>query len=328
MYTHTGAVKGRWGRRFGESFHPMGPYQTGDGEWIASARRAATSGTTSASRPTPSSCWPTTRCTRRPSASSGPTRSTPLVAPWLAAAHRRRGRRRVPGAPRAGEPAARLHRGAARPSSSPPAATSRPGPDVGAGSVVPAAAVPRRRRRGARRPAADLGADTAAFTARAGRRAGPCRAAVDRPARDTRLLEFGIAWAGPLAARTLGDLGVDVVKVEHPMSRGFGTGGGMTTDLPWRWGELGPPPIRAEIFPGAEPGERRWNRMGTWNKMNRSKRSLLPRRQAGRGRGGPRRADRVGRHGRAQLHAARRPLARRRPRAPARAATTASRPSR
>ncbi|KAA0987352.1 hypothetical protein FVA95_30400, partial [Pseudonocardia sp. EV170527-09] len=35
MYTHTGAVKRRWGRRFGESFHPMGPYQTGDGGWIA-----------------------------------------------------------------------------------------------------------------------------------------------------------------------------------------------------------------------------------------------------------------------------------------------------
>ena len=28
------------------------------------------------------------------------------------------------------------------------------------------------------------------------------------------------------------------------------------------------------VFPSAEPGARRWNRMGTWNKMNRSKRSL------------------------------------------------------
>ena len=55
MYTHTGAVKGRWGRRFGESFHPMGLYQAGDGGGSPSAPRAATSGTTSASRPTPSS---------------------------------------------------------------------------------------------------------------------------------------------------------------------------------------------------------------------------------------------------------------------------------
>ncbi len=57
-------------------------------------------------------------------------------------------------------------------------------------------------------------------------------------------------------------------------SAAAGTGGGIVERPPWRWGELAPPAIRAEIFPQAEPGERRWNRMGTWNKMNRSKRSL------------------------------------------------------
>ena len=35
MYTHTGGVKGRWGRRFGESFHPMGLYKAGDGKWFS-----------------------------------------------------------------------------------------------------------------------------------------------------------------------------------------------------------------------------------------------------------------------------------------------------
>jgi crotonobetainyl-CoA:carnitine CoA-transferase CaiB-like acyl-CoA transferase len=122
-------------------------------------------------------------------------------------------------------------------------------------------------------PPSEVGADTEAFGsdlhADDERRTLP---AIDLAG--TRLLEIGIAWAGPLAARTLGDLGVDVVKIEHPLSRGLGAGTGTVEDSPWRWGELAPPAVRAEIFPGTEPGERRWNRMGTWNKMNRSKRSL------------------------------------------------------
>ena len=56
------------------------------------------------------------------------------------------------------------------------------------------------------------------------------------------------------------------------MSRGFGTGG--MRRPPWRWGELAPAADPRRDLPGADPGERRWNRMGTWNKMNRSKRSL------------------------------------------------------
>ena len=88
------------------------------------------------------------------------------------------------------------------------------------------------------------------------------------------MLEFTIAWAGPLAARILADLGVDVVKVEHPASRGFATSGNYADVPPWTWGELAPPVVRAEIFPDADPGAHPWNRMGVWNKMNRSKRSL------------------------------------------------------
>ena len=270
MYTHTGAVKGRWGRRFGESFHPMGPYQTGDGEWIAVG---------AASRDQWDNFCITTDTVElladdslysAPSASSGARRSTPSSP---RGSPRAPPTRPSPPSRSIGSPPAGCSTSPAcwNPSSSPPAATSRP-----ARTSAPAASCPDCRSRSARPPALDdapdLGADTVSFTTELA--APPDRAALPSiDLRATRLLEFGIAWAGPLAARTLGDLGVDVIKVEHPMSRGFGTGGGMTTDLPWRWGQLGPPPIRAEIFPGAEPGARRWNRMGTWNKMNRSKRS-------------------------------------------------------
>src|SRR5690606_37587170 len=84
------------------------------------------------------------------------------------------------------------------------------------------------------------GADTAAFTAELGSDA-PRDPLPRIDLSQMRLVEFSLAWAGPLAARTLGDLGVEVVKVEHPMSRGFGTAGNaVTTDEPWRWGELAP----------------------------------------------------------------------------------------
>jgi crotonobetainyl-CoA:carnitine CoA-transferase CaiB-like acyl-CoA transferase len=121
-------------------------------------------------------------------------------------------------------------------------------------------------------PPPQIGADTAQFAADLRAPDGRTLPSIDLAA--TRLLEVGIAWAGPLAARTLGDLGAEVVKIEHPLSRGLGAGTGTVEDSPWRWGELAPPAVRAEIFPMTEPGERRWNRMGTWNKMNRSKRSL------------------------------------------------------
>ena len=85
--------------------------------------------------------------------------------PVAGGAHRRRGRRRVPGAPGAGEPAARLRRRARGRSSSRRATTSRLGPDIGPDAVVPTATV---RRRGPHRcspaPSA-IGADTAAFSA-------------------------------------------------------------------------------------------------------------------------------------------------------------------
>jgi crotonobetainyl-CoA:carnitine CoA-transferase CaiB-like acyl-CoA transferase len=94
-----------------------------------------------------------------------------------------------------------------------------------------------------------------------------------------RVIELSVAWAGPLAGRFLGDLGAEVIKVEHPTSRG-----GHLPDDPslrerdgiddWTWGTLPGPIFRSGIFPDAEPGDQPWNRQGVFNKMNRNKRSL------------------------------------------------------
>lgn len=96
-----------------------------------------------------------------------------------------------------------------------------------------------------------------------------------------RVLEFSIAWAGPLTGRWLADLGADVALVEHPASRGVS----MRTDPDpdFVWGRLPAAYLRFPVFPRAVPGDRWWNRMGIFNKMNRSKRSVCLDAKTGRG---------------------------------------------
>jgi crotonobetainyl-CoA:carnitine CoA-transferase CaiB-like acyl-CoA transferase len=89
-----------------------------------------------------------------------------------------------------------------------------------------------------------------------------------------RVAEFSIAWAGPLAGRFLADVGLEVIKVEHPLGRGPQPPAGAELPPPRPWGELPDPLIRAAIWPKAEPGERRWNRSGVINKLNRGKKSF------------------------------------------------------
>jgi crotonobetainyl-CoA:carnitine CoA-transferase CaiB-like acyl-CoA transferase len=105
----------------------------------------------------------------------------------------------------------------------------------------------------------------------------PMAGAKARPLAGVRVVEFSIAFAGPLVGRFLADLGADVIKVEHPTSRGLAMPDPeqMASEASsWSRGELPGPLSRNGIFPDNDPGAAWWNRMGIWNKMNRGKRSL------------------------------------------------------
>ena len=81
------------------------------------------------------------------------------------------------------------------------------------------------------------------------------------PLDGVRVLDLTRVWAGPIAGRMLGDLGADVILVEAPWARGareVPPGAALITHL----------------FPDNEVGERPWNRIGGFNKLNRNKRSV------------------------------------------------------
>jgi crotonobetainyl-CoA:carnitine CoA-transferase CaiB-like acyl-CoA transferase len=69
------------------------------------------------------------------------------------------------------------------------------------------------------------------------------------PFEGLRVVEVTANWAGPIAGRHLGDLGAEVIKVEHHLR----------------------PATRALWYPGNEPGLRPYNRAGYFNNLNRSK---------------------------------------------------------
>lgn len=91
---------------------------------------------------------------------------------------------------------------------------------------------------------------------------------------EVRVLEFSVAWAGPMAGRWLAELGADVIKIEHPTSRGLALSSTMVAEPDWQWGQLPSPALRNGIFPNNDPGADWWNRLGYFNKINRTKRSL------------------------------------------------------
>jgi crotonobetainyl-CoA:carnitine CoA-transferase CaiB-like acyl-CoA transferase len=272
MYTHTGAVKQRWGARFGESHHPMSLYRCADDRWICIGAPSRDQ-------------WenfcvtvgivelladddlykPGVRFERADEIDR-------LAQPWL---DERTAKQAVHALQANRVPASEvldysdvlgMEQLAERNFLRRVSLDSNEGLVPGVPFVLdPAIEL---------RPAPDLGADWAWFDQRSNEQDRRSLPKVDLSA--IRVAEFSVAWAGPLAGRFLGDVGLDVVKVEHPYSRGLGMSGAKPDagSRPWQWGELAPAPIRSEIFPDADPGERPWNRMGIWNKMNRSKRSL------------------------------------------------------
>jgi crotonobetainyl-CoA:carnitine CoA-transferase CaiB-like acyl-CoA transferase len=72
--------------------------------------------------------------------------------------------------------------------------------------------------------------------------------------RGVRVLELCWAWAGPFAARTLADLGAEVIKIEGPAR---------------------PDGVRFGNYPDNEPGDEPWNRGGHFQKFSRNKHSLV-----------------------------------------------------
>lgn len=71
----------------------------------------------------------------------------------------------------------------------------------------------------------------------------------DGPLAGLRVVEVTANWAGPLAGRHFGDLGAEVIKVEHSKR----------------------PATRAMWPAGNDPGDRQFNRSGYFNKLNRNK---------------------------------------------------------
>lgn len=78
------------------------------------------------------------------------------------------------------------------------------------------------------------------------------------PLNGLRILDLTHVWAGPLAVRTLADLGAEVVKVEAP----YGRGPRVFADQP-----IGG-------FLGGDPGNEPWNRNAVFVKLMRNRQSL------------------------------------------------------
>src|SRR3990167_8320913 len=81
------------------------------------------------------------------------------------------------------------------------------------------------------------------------------------PLEGIRIVDLTVSWAGPKVTQCLADMGAEVIKVESiqylDAQRGRKK---VPKGMPW--------------YPGGEPGERPWNRYGSFNQLNRNKLSI------------------------------------------------------
>ena len=279
MYTHTGAVKRRWGTRFGEAFHPMSLYRCRDG-WICIGAPMAPQWESFCLTTGIGHLLADERLYAPGERFERAAEIDELLQPWL---DEHSPTDAVDILQEARVPASRVldftevlrteqlqERGYWTSVDGYPEAQVPRAPFALAGVD-------------ADRDAPGLGEHTEevlAELARGAEQPRPAFPAIDLATK--RVAEFTTAWAGPLTGRFLADLGLEVVKVEHPTSRG------LSSPIPepspsWTWGTLADPLVRAAVFPNADPGQRPWNRMGVFNKMNRGKRSVCLDAKLGRG---------------------------------------------
>ncbi len=267
MYTHTGVVKRRWGTLLGEAFHPMALFRCRD-SWVCIGAATLAQWEGFCLTLEAPDLLADERLNAPPERFERAAEIDARVQPFL---QQHDAAEIVDLLQAARVPASRLLDYAETLAADHLAArgfwADVPG---AAGGKVPRAPVTLSRSDRRERPAPALGADTAEVLARLDAHARRDLPRVELATK--RVAEFSIAWAGPLAGRFLADLGLEVIKVEHPTGRGPALGA--LPEAPLEWGVLPDPLIRAPVYPQAEPGERRWNRSGLINKLNRGKKSL------------------------------------------------------